>query len=86
MSLLIIVPRTRAFGVYMPCCFFCHIVHASASVEQEQGAKEGRTNEYEELHAAGIDVPGRLTLNLWRLLRSELKLGIYTQVPPAGCV
>lgn len=47
---------------------------------QEVGAKEGRTNEYDELHAAGIDIPGRLTLNLWRLLRTELKLGIYTQV------
>lgn len=44
------------------------------------GQREGRTNEYEELHASGIDVPGRLTLNLWRLLRSELKLGTYTQV------
>ena len=50
---------------------------------QERGAKEGHTNEYDELHAAGIDIPGRLTLNLWRLLRTELKLGIYTQVHPA---
>ena len=37
-------------------------------------------NEYDELHASGIAIPGRLTLNLWRLLRGELKLGIYTQV------
>ena len=49
---------------------------------QERGAKEGHTNEYDELHAAGIDIPGHLTLNLWRLLRTELKLGIYTQVQP----
>ena len=41
---------------------------------QDPGAKEGRTNEYDELHGSGIDIPGRLTLNLWRLLRGELKL------------
>jgi hypothetical protein len=55
---------------------------SGTSALQERGAKEGHTNEYDELHAAGIDIPGRLTLNLWRLLRTELKLGIYTQVQP----
>ena len=67
------------------CCVSVQLQHqgpGGTSALQERGAKEGHTNEYDELHAAGIDIPGRLTLNLWRLLRTELKLGIYTQVQP----
>ena len=39
---------------------------------------ERRNDEYGVLHASGIHVAGRIVLNLWRLLRSELKLRIYT--------
>jgi len=53
---------------------------------EERGSKEGRSNEYDELHASGITISGRLTLNLWRLLRGELKLGIYTQEATAAAV
>lgn len=55
-------------------------MHKTSLCTQERGSKEGRSNEYDELHASGITISGRLTLNLWRLLRGELKLGIYTQV------
>ena len=39
---------------------------------------ERRQDEYGQLHASGLHVQGRIVLNLWRLLRSELKLRIYT--------
>ncbi|KAK9829480.1 hypothetical protein WJX72_006119 [[Myrmecia] bisecta] len=40
--------------------------------------KEKQHDEYGTLHASGIHVTGRIVLNLWRILRSELKLNIYT--------
>jgi DNA polymerase zeta len=39
---------------------------------------EKRQDEYGQLHSSGIHCAGRMVLNLWRLLRQELKLRIYT--------
>lgn len=36
------------------------------------------TDEYGEAHDSGIWLPGRIILNIWRLMRGEMKLGIYT--------
>ena len=40
--------------------------------------KYRQNDEYGELHASGIHCTGRIVLNVWRILRSELKLNIYT--------
>ena len=39
---------------------------------------ETLSDEYGQLHASGLHSAGRILLNLWRILRSELKLNIYT--------
>ena len=39
---------------------------------------ETLSDEYGQLHASGLHSAGRILLNLWRVLRSELKLNIYT--------
>ena len=39
---------------------------------------ERMEDEYGQLHASGMHSAGRIILNLWRCLRSELKLTIYT--------
>ena len=40
--------------------------------------KDRQNDEYGVLHASGIHCTGRIVLNVWRILRSELKLNIYT--------
>lgn len=35
-------------------------------------------DEWGRTHASGVHVGGRIILNLWRLVRSEVKLNIYT--------
>lgn len=35
-------------------------------------------NRYSYNHSSGILIAGRMVLNVWRLLRSEVKLNIYT--------
>ena len=40
--------------------------------------KDRQNVEYGALHASGIHCTGRIVLNVWRILRSELKLNIYT--------
>ncbi|DBA81937.1 hypothetical protein WJX77_000726 [Trebouxia sp. C0004] len=40
--------------------------------------KDRQNDEYGALHASGIHCTGRVVLNVWRILRSELKLNIYT--------
>ena len=40
--------------------------------------KDRQNDEYGALHASGIHCTGRIVLNVWRILRSELKLNIYT--------
>lgn len=40
--------------------------------------KDRQNDEYGQLHASGIHCTGRIVLNIWRILRSELKLNIYT--------
>jgi DNA polymerase zeta len=44
-----------------------------AGVDRRQGM-----DEYGEKHDSGIWIVGRMTLNCWRIMRTELKLGIYT--------
>ena len=45
---------------------------------QVASIKEKQTDEYGQLHASGLHCAGRIILNMWRLLRSEIKLNIYT--------
>ena len=35
-------------------------------------------DEWGRTHGSGIHVSGRIVLNLWRIMRGEIKLGIYT--------
>jgi len=35
-------------------------------------------NRYNYTHSSGISIPGRMVLNIWRLLRSEVKLNNYS--------
>lgn len=37
-----------------------------------------QNDEWGALHASGLHVTGRILLNLWRVLRGELKLGSYS--------
>lgn len=45
---------------------------------QVSSIKERQNDEYGQLHASGVHSAGRIVLNLWRLLRSEVKLNVYT--------
>ncbi|KAI5067558.1 hypothetical protein GOP47_0018086 [Adiantum capillus-veneris] len=51
--------------------------HKLSSIEKivEQPIIDG---EWGRTHGSGICVDGRIVLNLWRIMRSEIKLGIYT--------
>lgn len=40
--------------------------------------KDKQNDEYGRQHASGIHCTGRILLNMWRLLQSEVKLNIYT--------
>jgi hypothetical protein len=48
------------------------------AVSKVPGARESGNDEWGTLHASGISVTGRMLLNLWRLMRSELKLSSYS--------
>jgi DNA polymerase zeta len=52
----------------------------AASLKEKQDDAWGRD------HASGIHVAGRIVLNLWRLMRSELKLTSYTLESVAAAV
>lgn len=41
-------------------------------------ATRERSNAYHEAHSVGMHCPGRILLNVWRILRHEIKLNIYT--------
>ena len=41
-------------------------------------AIENPAEEYAQRHASGLYVSGRIVLNVWRLMRQEIKLGSYT--------
>lgn len=43
-------------------------------------------DEWGRTHASGVHVGGRIVLNLWRLVRSEVKLNIYTAEAVAEAV
>ena len=45
---------------------------------QASSPKDRIPDEYGQLHASGIHCSGRIVINLWRTLRGELKLNIYT--------
>ncbi len=51
---------------------------SAARLRQVAGGKERQVDEYGQHHASGLYSTGRIILNLWRLLRDELKLRIYT--------
>ncbi|PKA58464.1 DNA polymerase delta catalytic subunit [Apostasia shenzhenica] len=43
-------------------------------------------NEWGRAHASGLHVGGRIVLNIWRLMRAELKLNLYTAEAVAEAV
>ena len=55
----------------------CTVHHVMCTL-QFLTPKDRQNDEYGQLHASGIHCTGRIVLNIWRILRSELKLNIYT--------
>ncbi len=41
-------------------------------------SKPAREDAWGASHASGVSIGGRMALNLWRIMRSETKLTIYT--------
>ena len=54
------------------------VLSIAALLFQVLSPKDRQNDEYGALHASGIHCTGRIVLNVWRILRSELKLNIYT--------
>lgn len=54
--------------------------------QQQQKSKTNPAEEYAWRHTSGITVTGRIVLNMWRLMRSEVKLGSYTMESCAAAV
>jgi DNA polymerase zeta len=71
-SLGFLITRGTVLGV--------DLVRDMSRAENLPGANERQDDEYGRLHASGIYVTGRIVLNLWRVLRGELKLQSYTCV------
>lgn len=51
---------------------------ANARIEVGIGEASIIDDEWGRTHGSGIHVSGRIVLNLWRIIRGEIKLGIYT--------
>ena len=54
------------------------LVREISRAERLPAANERQDDEYGRLHSSGIYVTGRVVLNLWRILRAELKLQSHT--------
>ena len=54
--------------------------------EQNQTEQQARGARYMATHASDISIVGRHCLNLWRILRGEVKLNTYTPENVAQCV
>jgi DNA polymerase zeta len=55
----------------------------ATALEAEKGIIE---DEWGRTHASGIHIVGRVVLNLWRLMRGEVKLNIYSLEAVADAV
>lgn len=62
-------------ALLQPSESFLRLISRSPSIPSHS---EMLSDEYGQLHASGLHSAGRILLNLWRVLRSELKLSIYT--------
>lgn len=51
---------------------------ALPATHQVEGIMDRRDDEWGRLHQSGLHSTGRIILNLWRILRGELRLGVYT--------
>jgi DNA polymerase zeta len=51
---------------------------AAARIEAALAESSIIDDEWGRTHGSGIHVSGRIVLNLWRIMRGEIKLGIYT--------
>ncbi|GLC55953.1 hypothetical protein PLESTB_001048500, partial [Pleodorina starrii] len=71
-SLGYLAERGAALGLAPPLLRAAGRTPAAASI------KERQNDEWGALHASGLHVTGRVLLNLWRVLRGELKLGSYS--------
>lgn len=67
--------RIDAQHVLLHICFSLRLI---SRVPGLATVKEFQNDEYGKSHATGYHSTGRIFLNLWRLLRGELTLGIYT--------
>ena len=56
-----------------------HLLRELSRMPEEPSPKElPGADEYGWRHASGLHIGGRIVLNVWRLMRGELKLNIYT--------
>lgn len=50
-------------------------IHISKTPELKLRQK---IDEYGRTHQSGIHIPGRILINIWRIMRGEVKLNLYT--------
>lgn len=65
-----IISRAKTYGIDM--------LRELSRIPSEQPSNRNEYDEYAQDHESGIFITGRIILNLWRSLRSELKLMSYT--------
>ncbi|GIL62894.1 hypothetical protein Vafri_17102, partial [Volvox africanus] len=71
-SLGYLAERAAALGLAPP------LLRAAGRTPGAASIKERQQDEWGLLHASGLHLTGRILLNLWRVLRGELKLGSYS--------
>ena len=54
------------------------LAEPASSFSMDNATSDNPAERYAYNHSSGLSVGGRIVLNLWRLFRDELKLGIYT--------
>ncbi|KAL6779569.1 POLZ1 [Auxenochlorella protothecoides x Auxenochlorella symbiontica] len=55
-----------------------HYLRALSRTPELASVKEAQEDEYGWLNASGLHIAGRIVLNVWRIMRAEVKLNIYT--------
>ncbi|GIL69760.1 hypothetical protein Vretifemale_737, partial [Volvox reticuliferus] len=71
-SLGYLAERAAVLGLAPP------LLRAAGRTPGAASIKERQQDEWGLLHASGLHLTGRILLNLWRVLRGELKLGSYS--------
>ena len=55
-----------------------HVDRASNSSHAQKGRDASEADRYGWQHATGFHIPGRITLNIWRIMRDEVKINSYS--------